>query len=228
MDGNLALKYQLVKQLVCDEGFEREITWQSNIDFDSLNESTFLRELAWVTLSCGMREQVIRRKFDLISECFFNWSSAGKIVSNRDECFRKALNVFNHQRKITAIIISSGIIKEIDFHYLKQQMKENPLEILQQFPYIGEVTVFHLAKNIGLNVAKPDRHLVRIADNEGYDNVQDFCKKVSLLTGDSLSVVDIVFWRFANLNRDYLDILSSINFAEKGCDDVQYESEIVQ
>lgn len=227
MDGNLVLKYKLVKQLVCDEGFEREITWQSNIDFNSLNESVFLRELAWVVLSCGMKEQIVRKKFGLISECFFHWSSAKKIVNNKDECFRNAFKIFHHQRKIAAIIISSGIIKEMGFHHLKQQIKENPFEILRKFPYIGKVTVFHLAKNIGLDVAKPDRHLVRIADYEGFNNVQDFCKKISLITGDSVSVIDIVFWRFANLNSDYLDILSTINFAE-GCDNVQFEPEIYQ
>jgi len=229
MDGNLALKYQLVKQLVCDEGFEREITWQSNINFTALTESSFLRELAWVILSCGMKEQIVRKKFGLISECFFHWSSANKIVRNREDCYNSAIAVFNHHGKMAAIIISSEIIEEVGFESLKKQIRDNPIETLQEFPYIGDVTVFHLAKNIGLALAKPDRHLVRIADNEGYSNVQDFCRMVSLLSGDSIPVVDIVFWRFANLNRNYLDVLSSINFSKQESDYIdEYERDIYQ
>jgi len=63
MDNSLMLKYAFAKTIVQDEGFQDEILWQSNLCFDNLNESTFLREIAWVILTCGMKETIIRNRF---------------------------------------------------------------------------------------------------------------------------------------------------------------------
>jgi hypothetical protein len=63
----------------------------------------------------------------------------------------------------------------------------------------------HLAKNLGLPVAKPDRHLVRIAGAAGYPNVDALCKDISEITQHPPSVVDVVLWRFATIQPSYLD-----------------------
>ena len=205
-------KYQFIKQIVCDEGYEKEITWQANIKFNEIDESYFLRELAWVILSAGMKEQIIRRIFQKITPCFYNWQSADIIINNKQVCFDNAIKIFKNEKKISAIIESAEIIFDRGFNVLKENITSNPIETLRIFPFIGKITVYHLAKNIGLCVAKPDRHLVRIAKKEGYDDVQTFCERISEISGDSVPVVDIVFWRFANLSNDYLEVLSSVNF----------------
>jgi hypothetical protein len=210
---HLQLKYNFAKQIVFDEGYANEVLWQETVDFEELSESSLLRELAWVILSSGMKEQIIRRIFKNISPCFFNWCSSSLIAINASECYKNAIGIFRNQKKINAIINSSKQVYEIGFEELKECISDNPIETLLDFPFIGRVTVYHLAKNIGICIAKPDRHLVRIAELEGFDNVQEFCETISNLTGDCIPVVDIVFWRFANLNRDYLDILSSINYS---------------
>ena len=75
-------------------------------------------------------------------------------------------------------------------------------------PHIGPITKFHLARNLGLDYAKPDRHLVKIALAFGYSNVQAFCREASELTGDKIGLVDLVFWRFAVLNANkYLELI---------------------
>lgn len=212
MGSHIILKYQFVKQLICDEGFLDELKWQDNLCFEDLDESTFLKEISWVILSAGMKEQVIRKIYQRLTPHFFYWNSSRDIVNNKDKCYNNAIIIFNNSRKIKAIIQTANIIYNNGFENIKLKISENPIETLISFPFIGKITVYHIAKNIGLSLAKPDRHLVRIAKKEGYDDVQDFCKYISEKSGDSISVVDIVFWRFANLNRDYLEILSSINF----------------
>lgn len=62
-------------------------------------------------------------------------------------------------------------------------------------------------KNLGIQVAKPDRHLVRIAQNYGFNDVQKFCSSISEKTNDPVSVVDLVLWRYATLDREYLSNL---------------------
>lgn len=214
MVSSLLLKYVFAKTIVQDEGFRDEILWQSNLCFDDLDESTFLREIAWVILTCGMKEAIIRDRFEAISSCFFHWSSALKITCNREKCETSALKIFHNKQKISAIIDAADQVNAMGFGKLKKKIQSNPVTFLQTFDYIGPVTVYHLAKNIGLPVAKPDRHLVRIAQQENYGDVQSFCGEVSRLSGDSVPVVDIIFWRFATIDNDYLNVLSSLNGSE--------------
>ena len=214
MTNTLASRYIFAKNFVIKEGYEDEINWQASLCFDDVDESTFLRELAWVVLSSGMRERVVRNLFNEISNCFFTWASAKIIVDNENTCFYEAIRYFNNKPKILAIINASHKINSLGFSRLKKTIRENPIETLREFQYIGPVTVYHLAKNIGLHVAKPDRHLTRIANMGGYSDVQQFCNEISRLSGDSIPVVDIVLWRFATIENDYLNILSVNNDCE--------------
>lgn len=216
MSQKLALKYSFVKNYVVENGYGPEIEWQTSVHFDEIDESDFLREIAWVILSSGMRETVIRNLFENISKCFFNWISSELISENKDKCFLKALNYFNNENKISAIIYAAETINDIGFYQFKQDIVGDPINKLQELPYIGPVTVYHLVKNIGLPYAKPDRHLTRIAKKEGFNDVQLFCEEISKLTGDSKPVVDIVFWRFATIANDYLTVLSILE--EEGGD----------
>ena len=77
------------------------------------------------------------------------------------------------------------------------------LNTFKELPYIGPVTSYHLAKNLGLHVVKPDRHLMRIAHITGHTSPFEMCSKVANTVGDSLAVIDLVFWRYATLNKDY-------------------------
>lgn len=208
MPEKLALKYLFIKDFVIENGYEEEINWQNNISFNEVDESYFLRETAWVILSSGMKETVIRNLFENIAQCFFNWTSSELIVKNKHECINKALKYFNNEKKILAIIYAAEKIYNAGFNHFKSVISINPIEKLQELPFIGPVTVYHLVKNIGLPYAKPDRHLKRISEREGYTDVQKFCYDVSKLTGDSKPVVDIVFWRFATITNDYLDVIS--------------------
>jgi hypothetical protein len=216
MDNNLMLKYQFAKTIVQYEGFRDEILWQTNIRFENLNETTFLQEIAWVILASGMKESIIRNRFEALSNCFYDWSSAKKIIFNREKCKSSALKIFNNEQKISAILNAADQVNSIGFEKLKKKIISNPISFLQTFDYIGPITVYHLAKNIGLPVAKPDRHLVKIAQQENYCDVQSFCGEISRLSGDPVPVVDIVFWRFATIDNDYLNVLSSLNGSESG------------
>jgi hypothetical protein len=75
---------------------------------------------------------------------------------------------------------------------------------LETLPYVGPVTAFHLAKNLGLNVAKPDRHLSRLATATGFSDAHALCAELGAVLGEPVPVIDIVLWRFATLSRDYL------------------------
>lgn len=211
MSHPLLTKYLFAKTIVIDEGYSNEIRWQDELHFEDIDESTFLKELGWVILTSGMKTEVISKRFCRISECFFNWVSARKIWAKHELCLDRALQFFNHKMKITAIINAAEQITKIGFAKLKQAIKKDPLTTLRMFKFIGPVTAFHLAKNIGIPIAKPDRHLQRIAHLEGYDDVQELCRDIAELSGDKIQVVDVVLWRYATIEPNYLRAFSTIN-----------------
>ncbi|RWO49232.1 hypothetical protein [Mesorhizobium sp.] len=68
------------------------------------------------------------------------------------------------------------------------------IELCETLPHIGVITKYHLAKNLGLDLAKPDVWLERVAARSG-GSVQELCRRLSNRSGDSVSTVDYVIWK---------------------------------
>ncbi len=192
--------YLTARETIVERGFGAEIDWQETRCLRTLKEADFLREAAWVILSSGMRESVVRHLFGRISEAFLDWVSADMIVINRLWCEAKAIRVFNHPRKIIAIGSVCERVARTGFDEIYNAIRSEGVEFLRTLDFVGPVTSFHLAKNIGLDVAKPDRHLVRIARAARVGRPGELCQVISNATGDRVSVVDLVLWRYSTLN----------------------------
>ncbi len=196
-------KYLTAKQACIDKGFAREIKWQDSRDLNRLTETQFLCELAYVILNSGMKNKVIRGLFPKFKKAFLDFKSAALILEKRTECVTNALEVFGNNQKVNAIVSACEKIEQSGFEQIKQQIIEGGTDYLRTFDYIGPVIVFHLAKNIGLDVVKPDRHLVRIAQSAGFNDPHQLCSKIAAETGDKLCVIDYVLWRYATINHNY-------------------------
>jgi hypothetical protein len=198
--------YCAAQQLVVEAGYAQEITAQRQVSFRDVTETDFLQESAWVILNCGMRERTIRRKFPLVSSAFLEWKSAEAIIKLRPECRKAALSCFSHQGKIDAILEVIDHVATNGFPHVKESIKKTGTTYLQRFAFIGPITCLHLAKNLGLDVVKPDRHLLRMAAAAGFISPEALCRTIAEAMGEKLSVIDIVLWRFATLDRDYLSL----------------------
>jgi hypothetical protein len=200
----LALKYLDAKIEVIRAGFVLEIRGERPLVLH-LSETDFLREAAWVVLSAGMRESVIRRKFEAVSHAFFDWRSASLIRDRAEQCEVAAAVHFGNVAKLRAITTIATHVAESGFDRFKTDLRERPIESLGRLPFMGPATTRHLAKNIGFDVVKPDRHLLRIAAAAQFSSADELCHAISSVVGDRLSVVDSVLWRYATLRRDYLE-----------------------
>ena len=69
------------------------------------------------------------------------------------------------------------------------------MDVLEELPYIGPVTRYHLAMRIGLNLAKPDRHVARTAKEFGA-TVEDMVEYLSDRFGHSRRYVDGVIFEY--------------------------------
>ena len=162
-----------------------------------------------------MRESVISRKFGKISDAFLHWTSGIAIDARKDCCRSAALAVFGHAGKLTPSydLLRQLLPKDsVGFAASLRKRSKLPTALFIHRP----ATSLHLAKNLGLNVVKPDRHLVRISSALGYQSPDDMCQQLSTVLGEKVCVIDIVFWRFATINARYISTLSGSSWPREG------------
>jgi hypothetical protein len=172
--------FNAITQTIIEMGYEEEINWQRNLK-PCDNWNNFFMEACWVILNSGMKEQVARKIWGKIQ---YAWSINLDISE-----------VFGHKGKVAAI----KFIKDRQALLFNEYANsKNKIEYLQTIPYIGKITCYHLAKNLGHDCVKPDRHLERIAQQ--YNTTpNELCEKLSKETGEKKCVIDIVIWRACNL-----------------------------
>lgn len=137
----------------------------------------FALDAIFVICNSGMKNTVARGIFIKCREALHSHSAV--------------FDVFRHPGKAAAIetiwrdrsILLSGYITAKD-----------KLAFCESLPWIGGITKYHLAKNLGADVAKPDVHLQRLADREGC-TVQALCERLGAQTGLRVAAIDTVLWR---------------------------------
>lgn len=159
-------------------GYSDEIEWSQNAR-PVADPEVFWCEFAWVVLNSGMKNHVAAGIWQRVRPTVLGGGSA--------------YDVFGHKGKAEAIDSVYASRVERLAAYLAAA---DELAYLRSLPWIGKITCYHLAKNFGHDVAKPDRHLVRIAGAEGVDGL---CERLSRESGDRVATVDVVIWRAANL-----------------------------
>lgn len=198
--GGVVEFYRRAEEIVISSGYQNEIEWQRHQTLDKISEAEFLKEGAWVILCSGFKESYIRRIFDQFSLCFLDWYSADEIAKRAEECRAAGLRVFGNKRKVDATVEMSRMVSAIGFEEVLNRIRMDPIAELEKFPMIGKITAWHLAKNIGCSVAKPDRHLVRLTEKFGFRDTHVLCSHIAEQVGECVSVIDIVLWRHATLD----------------------------
>ena len=161
-------------------GYQEELEWQESLK-PCDNADDFFGEYMWVVISSGMKNQIAR----LIETRIHDAWDAGKPTSSS----------FGHKGKVKAI---EYVLVNRERIFQEFQSSDEPVEYLATLPWIGDITKWHLAKNLGVDTAKPDRHLARIARD--YNTTPfELCKRLSVETGYRVSTVDLIIWRAANL-----------------------------
>lgn len=195
----LVRRYLWAKRHVIESGYGAEAVWQAERRPLQVTTSVFLREATWVILSAGMSERVVRRRFESIRRVLWDFDVSA-VVQDRS-VRERALAVFAHERKIDAIMEVAAVANSLGDEGLRRVLTKGAEEFLGRLPYMGPATTRHLAKNLGWPVAKPDRHLVRLAARAGRPDPDTLCGEISVWLGDPVHVVDVVLWRWCVLHE---------------------------
>jgi hypothetical protein len=166
--------YRLIKtlgQLATDD-----IEWSENIlppdgGFDFASEAIF------VIANSGMHHTAGRAIYTRVMAALKAGGSAG--------------DVFGHVGKAGAM---DTIWRDRDALWAAYMEADDKLAACRALPWVGGITCYHLAKNFGADVAKPDRHLQRLANAAG-ESVQGLCDRLAAATGYRAATIDLILWR---------------------------------
>lgn len=155
---------------------EDDIAWAEKCSVP-VDPDYFAMEAIFVICNSGMKNTVARGIYERVKGAIRN----GEPV----------LGVFKHPGKASAI---EHIWTHRERLHAEYVLAADRLANLETLPWIGRITKYHLAKNFGEQVAKPDVHLQRLADREGC-TAQQLCERLAAETGLSVAAIDTVLWR---------------------------------
>ena len=195
----LLQRYLFCRRAIIAAGYSAEIDYYATRSLDTIDQDEFLMELGWVIVNSGMRHSICRRLWPRLRAIFLEFSDLPRLQAQRPAIRAAALAVLNSPAKIDAILAAADRLHGESWAAIKREIRRDGIAALRRFRYVGPVLCFHLGKNLGLPVAKPDRHLLRIAAAAGYGtDVQRLCQDLADASGDPVSVVDYVLWRTAS------------------------------
>jgi len=177
-----AEKYMDLQEAIVDAGYAHEIDWCESMKPVS-EEYTFWSEYAWVVINSGMKNQVAEGIWNKVKPCVTNGGSAHEVFGHKGKC--NGIDLVWRDKKLL-------------FDCYDSMPTDMKIQWLEDLPWIGGITKWHLAKNFGMDVVKPDRHLVRVAESYGMTPTE-MCEDLHKITGDRIATVDGVIWRAANL-----------------------------
>lgn len=171
--------FTVALERVVEAGYGGEILYVRDLPrFPSGGAEQFFEQYVWCVLNAGMKEQIARK----IWERYLN-------LLNPD--------VIGHLGKRKAIIEGSN---EYVRWFGELKCSKDPIEYLQTLPWIGPITKYHLARNIGIDAVKPDRHLIRLAEHFGYPSPYKMCVAIQKRhPQERLGTIDVILWRDCNL-----------------------------
>lgn len=172
--------YMNLRAEIISRGFGHEVEWAESVT-EPETALAFACEYVWVVLNSGMKNQIAAGI----------WKRLRPVL----EAGGSAHDAFGHKGKAAAI---DKVWQAQDDYLAGYLSAGDKLAYCQSLPWIGPITKWHLAKNLGLDVAKPDRHLQRIAD-QNKETPQGLCARLAKAVGDRIATVDQVIWRAANL-----------------------------
>jgi hypothetical protein len=176
----------------------------ANTNFKTLSKAKFFEEYIWAVYVSGFRASVVSKKWSDLMRTYrplFDFDRPTTCKIEYDEVIKEAMLVFANGRKVAAVIKTHKMIDGlgmVDWAEFRDDRLDTP-EHLQSLPFIGSITCFHLARNIGLlDFVKPDVHLVRMAKHWGYDSPQTMCERLGEEFKMKPGLVDLVLWYAAS------------------------------
>ena len=202
---------------VMDRGWAHEVESIRRVKFDQVDGICFFGEYAHCVYASGWKWAFVDKYWTKLTQAYRNWDYM-EVSKHASEVRVRALAIIRHPKKVDAILSCAEKLKSWGWPDFKRWLETMDLLVTPgKFGYIGRATRYHLARNIGADVAKPDRYMLDLANKYGYPKtdagVQALAKRISQLCAERIGVVDAVLWREAegSRNRPVSQVCEDIN-----------------
>jgi len=169
-------RFRRIEAVLREFGYADAIEWSEALA-PPAGADEFAEHAIYVICNSGMKNSVAEPIFNRCMEALRNGRST------------KA--VFGHPGKSPAIDVIWHLRGPLYGMYLGS---DEQLTFLESLPWIGVVTSFHLAKNLGADFAKPDVHMERLARRDR-TTTHKLCAKLAKRTGYRIGTIDTILWR---------------------------------
>lgn len=166
--------------------YKKEMNYQNDLIYEKLELSQFFNEFVFVVLSAGMKNQIVTNMFKKFIDSKYDPGTVG------------------HELKRAAIIKGLNNQEQWFVTLKSKKTDRERVEYLGTLPFIGKITKYHLAKNLGIDCVKPDRHLVLLAKKFKWDSPRIMCDWLKEKFILKLRVIDVILWRYLNLHPDII------------------------
>ena len=166
-------RFRQIEAILRAAGYGDAIEWSEGVTSPT-GADEFAEHAVYVICNSGMKNAVALPIFERCMVALRSGSSASI--------------AFGHPGKRAAI---DQIWGDREALFAGYRAAPDQLAFLLGLPWIGGVTVYHLAKNLGADFAKPDVHLERLALRDR-TTTQALCKRLAQRTGYRIGTIDTV------------------------------------
>jgi len=219
----LMLWARAIRAILADQRVIRDILLQRDRDPHKVSDKDFPRECAWAIYTAGTTFKTVEGKWKQIEQALLEWDYQ-RICQDkntvRNNALQDGLRVRNAVRKVDAVISIAQWMNQTGWATIREQLLKDVkqdkqgnfvpsrdlIPYLDRLPMVGETNARFIAKNLGYDLAKPDRLLKSLAAKFGYPSnatgVQQFASDISQLVFERISVVETVLWNACNSKAD--------------------------
>lgn len=213
-----------------EQEFEDEFSRFKNYENRDISDNEYYRLLVDIIFYSGFKASTVDKYLDVIHSHFEDYEIVAKYNLDQVEEIKNDKNMIQNKAKIDACIRNAVRIKKIvekygSFKKYIDSFKPNSSDeclfklkksLEKNFSFIGGTTSYHFMTDIGLNVLKPDRVILRIFYRLGLiDNEEDLFSAVkvgrsfSRATKLPIRYIDIIFVSYGQLNQEKMECICS-------------------
>jgi hypothetical protein len=169
-------RFRRIERALVEAGYGEDIFWAEQLESPG-HPDVFARSAVYVIVNSGMSYTVAGPIYQRCIDALVGKGSVRR--------------VFRHKGKARAIDTIWASRRQL---FAEFNAADDKLAFCQSLPWIGPTTKYHLAKDSGVDVAKPDVHLARLARRDR-TTVERLCRRLAALTGYRVATVDTILWR---------------------------------
>lgn len=164
----------------------------------------FAKEVFYVICVAGFRQETAKKMCKKVIDY---------IDQHQNPIFEELIKIYGNVNKVKAIIEVWNNRKELQSQFYKLSTPDDKLEFLSKLPHIGNITKFHIARNLGINFVKYDiwiqrlgvalygdiEYVEKVSNSKLNPKIKEMCDKMftdlEMQINEKTGYIDVVLWK---------------------------------